>query len=719
MSPCPECAHPAPPEALFCQSCGGALKPQAAIARSGPSRKAIFGLGAVLLLLVAALTFLILRQGDASPTYHATAIIGPAGGELVLSDVDAEALGGVASAIRLVVPKGALAENVEISMAFAQGKGDTSPVLELEPDGQRFSEDVVLTFDVDAAQGAKQGWRGTAQARVFRQVKVGDRSAWFPLPGTSERDGEVTATVRHFSTYAVHSPRTRPGASTASNGAVPAVLLVHGWQRDIKASHEPNDVWGELSPEAAGKSLLTQNNPDIFVEHFSYYTHDPIEVTACLLAEAVDGLAAGHPGGKVILVAHSMGGLVSRAYLQGMAQDREGRPCAFQHRGAVVGLATFGTPHGGATPADMIQLANKAAGIETTLLGRGVELAKLVLRPLRRSTAPMERGSDFLNRLNGCRGDNCSDDGHCSWGSGSKPVASLTTRFISFQGSKDLVVPVPRGSIRQNLDPDCAQGLNDDQKEGSTFSGFFHTKFLGKDKGLVFINDENHPAYRGLCDWLEACKSDTPEAAPADKYQRVCQMIAEASDGKKSTEKCRKGLLKLLLRDRASADALVACYLAAGVAEIRKWAPGRNRCKDLVKRAKKPANRAKPAKRANRAKGVWGGLAVTVGTYGPAGDLSPACRKEFGSGWRIAAWEDLAAGGIKRIIRKTRLGEFKNVAVTYRGKRKASGDRYYFATVHNHRKPSSYGSHAHLDNHLIDLGSWSGSRHVLCKQPRR
>lgn len=78
------------------------------------------------------------------------------------------------------------------------------------------------------------------------------------------------------------------------------------------------------------------------VYEFPYDWRLPIEHNGDLLRESIERWSAGNPNQQFTLVAHSMGGLVSRAYLGQHQKEAEKR---------IKRLITLGTPHHGATSA--------------------------------------------------------------------------------------------------------------------------------------------------------------------------------------------------------------------------------------------------------------------------------------------------------------------------------------------------------------------------------
>lgn len=121
---------------------------------------------------------------------------------------------------------------------------------------------------------------------------------------------------------------------------------------------------------------------------------------------------------------------------------------------------------------------------------------------------------------------------------------------------------------------------------------------------------------------------------------------------------------------------------------------------------------------------------ITKGTFHPNANLNQACANEFGLGFVLADWNQLprTRSAILGLANQLRLGgKRNNLSVTRGGKRLYQSGRYYFISRFDHRKPRSYLSHGNIDNHFIDLGSWSGNRRALCfgrpqttvRQPKR
>jgi len=92
-------------------------------------------------------------------------------------------------------------------------------------------------------------------------------------------------------------------------------------------------------------------------------------------------------------------------------------------------------------------------------------------------------------------------------------------------------------------------------------------------------------------------------------------------------------------------------------------------------------------------------------------------------GYRVAEWQDLVNyfnnnKDILILFDSLNMTDYgASVSLKYNEKQFYSSSRSYFATRHEHNKPSSYQAHANIDNYLISLGSWYGSRQILVYNP--
>ena len=115
-------------------------------------------------------------------------------------------------------------------------------------------------------------------------------------------------------------------------------------------------------------------------------------------------------------------------------------------------------------------------------------------------------------------------------------------------------------------------------------------------------------------------------------------------------------------------------------------------------------------------------LSTVDATGSTDGVAAQACQSDFGSGYDVAAWED-----IKRVYAATPTGDRPNFITNSLGlsgsnsllvKRSNSeiysGRRHYTIDYHNGSVPGHYLQHDNIDNSTISLGSWYVTLKALC-----
>lgn len=187
----------------------------------------------------------------------------------------------------------------------------------------------VQIFGASRWQALALGLASVVLVRLFINLNNFFMSARFASPTPGEYRLGFTARVRmfleEFSASMLQSSWTMPRASARTRihpgSNMPPVLLLHGYGCN-------SGYWSHLVPrlDAAGISHASVDLEPL--------TGD-IDGYAPLVAHAVEALCTGTKADKVIVVAHSMGGLVARAWMRACGTDRVAR------------VITLGTPHHG------------------------------------------------------------------------------------------------------------------------------------------------------------------------------------------------------------------------------------------------------------------------------------------------------------------------------------------------------------------------------------
>jgi PKD repeat protein/glutamine cyclotransferase len=116
---------------------------------------------------------------------------------------------------------------------------------------------------------------------------------------------------------------------------------------------------------------------------------------------------------------------------------------------------------------------------------------------------------------------------------------------------------------------------------------------------------------------------------------------------------------------------------------------------------------------------LYNNFARTTLTYEDDSNWDEIINNLLGNDYRVADWYDLVAyhnqgEDLLVLYDNLALEDHGNSAYVKRnGDPSYDSSRYYFASRHEHNKPSYYGAHDNIDNYLISLGSWYGSNYIF------
>jgi len=369
--------------------------------------------------------------------------IGPEGGQVTFTPSNSD----VIQKAVLEIPAGALTEPVDFSMklvtrALIPSNGPR-PVatIEIEPSGTRFLVPAKLTYHYNWQAIDDKG--GIDEA--FLEIAYFDERLSMLLPlrraGLDTQRQTVAAELEHLSTYPLIVPTIFPKPISACQSTQPGivpVVFVHGiqvtqcqlfylqkqlpsfvWPLNSNIYH-PACTFGAMSPavisavtvdgEKVCKDFVGSDLPtslkNLPIYQINYFTMWDINSAACALKSAIARVLDAHPGYKsqgVKIVAHSMGGLVTRAYIQDKGKvkgwyDNEQYPglpnvgsgfntlSSCKYNEDIYQVMTLGTPHGGGNWSELPDLL-----VTPDCSNPWVETPAL---------EQMENKSDFLNDLN-------------------------------------------------------------------------------------------------------------------------------------------------------------------------------------------------------------------------------------------------------------------------------------------------------------------------------
>lgn len=142
------------------------------------------------------------------------------------------------------------------------------------------------------------------------------------------------------------------------------LILIHGWSFEGKPAPPGGGFWDNFKSYLLSNQSLSENFKPYYVRYWSNYVS--VQEIAAELRKKME--EAGLHQETVVLMGHSMGGLVSRSYMleqnftQGIAQ---GEKCG----NLVDRLITLGTPHHGSPMANGPARDDKMTGTAKTIIG--------------------------------------------------------------------------------------------------------------------------------------------------------------------------------------------------------------------------------------------------------------------------------------------------------------------------------------------------------------
>ena len=187
----------------------------------------------------------------------------------------------------------------------------------------------VRIFGASRWQALALGLGSVVLVRLLINLNNFFMSARFASPTPGEYRLGVNARLRmfleEFSASMLQSSWTMPRASARTRihpgSQLPPVLLLHGYGCN-------SGYWSHLVPRLDATGI---SHASVDLEPLT----GDIDGYAPLVERAADALLTATGAAKVVIVAHSMGGLVARAWMRACGTDRVAR------------LITLGTPHHG------------------------------------------------------------------------------------------------------------------------------------------------------------------------------------------------------------------------------------------------------------------------------------------------------------------------------------------------------------------------------------
>jgi pimeloyl-ACP methyl ester carboxylesterase len=283
---------------------------------------------------------------------EAVQVIGQAGGQIVVTNPSSPIAG-----VEVNIPTGAIQGNLAISISTSTHSGyavdpnqNISPVIDLGPSGTVFQEPVNITFPYDSSKLESLGIVDPHTLRVFTYDET--KAVWLPLE-TVTIDTErriIIASTTHFSTFTIAGDTLFSHGTLHSSDHNP-ILFLHGVVPGITL---PGIIARNLKGDAYetfGNALEGLHARGINVYALNYDTAKGIEEAAVSVAISVKKIREETGKKSVNIIAHSMGGLVARAYVQNLADATYATSIGFKDsvrfQGDITKIMMIGTPNHG------------------------------------------------------------------------------------------------------------------------------------------------------------------------------------------------------------------------------------------------------------------------------------------------------------------------------------------------------------------------------------
>ncbi|MBA3029921.1 MAG: DUF1566 domain-containing protein [Desulfobacteraceae bacterium] len=275
-------------------------------------------------------------------------VIGSGGGI-----VEVESTSSPLDGLSLNIPAGSLGSNMAITVAMEETihfsddeTQDIFPVIDLGPSGTTFSQPVSITIPYSEEKLAEKGIIDESSLRVYTYDE--EHGVWLPIQtlGIDTVNNTIAAATSHFSLFAIAGDTLiRHGELIVGSGYNP-VLFMHGIKPGLASQNLKGNAY-----DTFGIAFEGLYGRGINVYALNYDTAKWIDEAAVSLAIAISRIKQETGSEYVNIIAHSMGGLVSRAYLQNMAGadwiTDEGLKDKIKYNSDIEKIMMFGTPNHG------------------------------------------------------------------------------------------------------------------------------------------------------------------------------------------------------------------------------------------------------------------------------------------------------------------------------------------------------------------------------------
>ena len=306
----------------------------------------------------------------------AAKFIGSNGGVIEVTDLDSPLLG-----LKVEIPSGALEEGRNITIeivdsnpGFSNEVSGLSPMVEIGPSGTIFTEPISITLPY-VKQNLSSEKRVILEETLKIYTKDDTTGLWYPLETVNidTEEGEITAKTNHLSPFVVNGDTLIRHSDLLPTDNLP-VLFLHGISVTPFSDHI-GDCYKTFGETYDGGAINLIYEKGFNVYSLNYETSKSINDSAASLLLAIAKIKFQTGADRINIIAHSMGGLVSRAYVQNRAFFEALPDINASYRNDISKILMIATPNHGALISHIPSVTMVSAN-------------------------QMIPGSDFLNALN-------------------------------------------------------------------------------------------------------------------------------------------------------------------------------------------------------------------------------------------------------------------------------------------------------------------------------
>ncbi len=412
---------------------------------------------------------------------EAFASVGFGGGVIEVTDPESPLYGFVVE-----IPDGALTEEkvititeVENAIPFSRGSSDLCKQIDIGPSGTVFEQPILIKFPYDDSELDENNILDELTLKVSTYDE--EYGQWLPVEVVSidTVNNIIIAKTSHLTIFAVAGDRLIRHGELIEDSTHTPILFVHGIQPILFGDSAYGDIYSTFGDGTDNITMSALNflyAEGINVYGLEYDTSRPIQECAISLKLAINKVKSQTGSAKVNVIAHSMGGLVTRAYLVNMADADWLGDTLITYEHDIAKLMMVATPNHGSYLSGLSVIAEFLPSIQNY-----------------RSTTDLLPPSMFLQELNSRQIDkNYPIVVDNIYGVVESLEGDMSDFWLNWSKVTDGVVKVDSAQITQDQNVDEFRNYHE-----YLITGYHHLMFTNTiwPNGIAKVSDMFHPVY--------------------------------------------------------------------------------------------------------------------------------------------------------------------------------------------------------------------------------